>query len=93
MKERQVQVASNSGWSEFCEWVETTDMEDYPSLHHLVEFGFDNDPEDLRDDIEDAIREHPPDPDVVSVAEGLVDFLDDQLEAEIIIVSNGMTAE
>jgi hypothetical protein len=86
-----VQVASNLGWSDFCDWVKDLDQEDYPSLHHLVEYGYDNDPEDLRDDIEDALEEHAPDPDVASTAEGLVDFLDTQLDAEIIIISNGMT--
>jgi hypothetical protein len=89
--EEGIQIASNSGWSDFCDWARDLPIDDYPSLHHLVEHGFDNDPEDLRDDIEDALQEHAPEPDIVSTAEGLVDFLDGQLEAEIIIISNGMT--
>ena len=89
--EEGIQVASNQGWSDFCDWARDLGADDYPSLAHLVEYGYDNDPEDLRDDIEDALENHPPDPDVASTAEGLVDFLDTQLEAEIIIISNGMT--
>jgi hypothetical protein len=88
-----IQVASNQGWSDLCDWVRDLPVEDYPALHHLVEHGNDSDPEDLRDDIEDALENSPPDADVASTAEGLIGFLDSQLDAEIIIISNGMTAD
>jgi hypothetical protein len=91
--EEGIQVASNLGWSDFCDWARDLPAEDYPSLHHLVEYGYDNDPEDLHDDIEDALENSPPDADVASTAEGLIGFLDSQLDAEIIIISNGMTAD
>lgn len=87
-----VQVASNTGWSEFCEWVDTTDVEDYPSLHHLTTFGFGNDPADLAEDIQVALDEDDPeDDDVKSVATGLIKALAAMKDAEIVIVSNGMT--
>ena len=86
------QIASNQGWSDFCDWVKTLPMDDYPSLCHLVEFGRDNDPELARDDIEDAIENYKPSDDVAETANGLVDFLATHLKAEIILVSNGMMA-
>jgi len=86
-----VQIASNMGWSEFCDWVDTTEIDDYPWMHNLVLHGFANDAESLADEIETAIEDASPSKDVASVAEGIVEFARGHEDAEIIIVSNGMT--
>ena len=87
-----VQVASNLGWSNFCDWVDSTDMEDYPWLHHLAQFGFANEATDLADEIEEAAEENPPDEDTEDVAAGLVEFCRSVPDAEIILVNNGITS-
>lgn len=87
-----VQVATNVGWSEFCDWVDATPMEDYPTLHHLTAFGFANDAEDLLGELDDAVDEHPPSDDVEDTADGLAEFLEAHAAAEIVIVSNGMVS-
>lgn len=92
-REELQQVASNLGWSEFCEWVDTLDLEDYPALHHLRQHGFDNDPDELLGDVEDAIAEGSPSDDIRSVAQGIADFLHEHQDAGIILVSNGMTSD
>ena len=85
------QVASNLGWSEFCEWAETTPAHDYPWLHHLINFGFANEAADLAEEIDDAVDDHPPDSaDVESVAEAMAEALSGMEDAEIVIVSNGV---
>src|SRR6185437_2743751 len=85
------QVASNLGWSEFSEWVGTLDREEYPTLHHLVAFGFANDAGDLLDEIDEAVEASPPSEDVADIAEELADFLEGKDDAEIVVISNGMT--
>lgn len=92
-EEELVQVASNLGWSEFCEWVDGTEVDDYPGLHHLRKFGYDNDPDELLADLEHAIEQADPPGDVESVAYGLVDFLHEHQDAEIILVGGGMTSD
>jgi hypothetical protein len=87
------QVASNLGWSEFCEWVERLRLDDYPSLHHLVKFGRDNDIDDLAEDIRRALEARPPRADVRSVATGLIRILGSMTGADIIIITNGMTSD
>lgn len=86
-----VQVATNLGWSDFCEWAGRTEMEDYPTLHHLVTFGFANDPRDLLHEIGEALDASPPSPDVEDTAAGLMDFLRGRRDAEIVVIGNGMT--
>ncbi len=91
--EEMEQVATNLGWSEFCEWVATLDVEDCPSLHHLCTFGYDNDPEDIPGEIAAALEASPPPDDVRSTADGLAAFCEAHADADIVIVSNGMTAD
>lgn len=91
--EEMVQVASNRGWSDLCEWVSGLSIDDHPSLHHLVKFGYDNDPGDLRDEVRAALESDPPADDIASTARGLADFADDHEDADIIIVSDGMTSD
>ncbi len=34
------QIATNSGWGDFCHWVDTLSVEDYRDLIHLVQYGW-----------------------------------------------------
>lgn len=88
------QVASNLGWSEFCDWVGTLEVEAHPALHELATFGYTNDAGELLDELDDAVEASPPpSADVADVAEELADFLEGKEDAEIVVISNGMTAE
>lgn len=92
-EEEMVQVASNRGWSDFCDWGRSLAVEDAPSVHHLIEHGYDNDPDMLLEEIEAAIAAKAPADDVRSTAQGLIDFLHEHQDAEIILISNGMTSD
>lgn len=87
------QVASNLGWSEFCDWVGTLDIDTYPHLHALVTFGFDQDIEALGDELDAAVEASPPSEDVADIAEELADFLEGKGDAGIVVVSSGMTED
>jgi len=89
----QAQIATNVGWSDFAEWVDTIPLDDYPSLHHLAQFGFDNDPDDVATECEGAIKKHPPDRDVKSVAANVITFARANKAADILIISNGMVED
>jgi hypothetical protein len=92
-EQEMIQVATTSGWGDFCDWVRETDVDDFPWLHSLVTFGFANDAAMLSDEIEGAIRKGKPSNDVKDVATGLLEFLGDHQDAEIIVISNGMTSD
>lgn len=91
--EEMVQIASNQGWSDFCDWVQELSIDKYPSLHHLVAFGYDNDADDLANELDLALDEEDAEEDIVSTIEGMIDFLEQHDDAEIIIVGNGVTAD
>ena len=88
-----VQVATNLGWSEFSEWALACSVDDYPWLHHLVTFGFANESGDLAAEIRHALENSSPAADVKSVADGLIKYLEAVPDAEIVLISNGMTIE
>ncbi len=92
-EQEMIQVATTSGWGDFCDWVKETEVDDYPWLHSLVTFGFANDAEMLFDEIETAIRNSKPSDDVKDVAAGLLEFLGEHQDAEIVIIGNGMTSD
>lgn len=88
----QDQCASNVGWSDFCDWVNTLLIDDYPSLHHLCQFGYENDPEVCADELTGAIEHQTPEDDTVrTTAEGLLSWVKAHAKAEIIIVGDGIT--
>lgn len=89
--EEMVQVASNLGWSDLCDWARRFPVETHASLHHLIAFGYENDAAMLAGELRAALAEAPPTPDVRDTALGLIDFLADHPDAEIIIVGDGLT--
>ncbi len=92
-EQEMVQVATTTGWSDFCDWIDELDVDESPWLHHLVTFGFANDAEMLFDEIETAIRNSKPSVDVKDVAAGFLEFLGEHQDAEIVIIGNGMTSD
>lgn len=88
-----VQVASNQGYADFCDWVRSLDAEKYDELTALVEEGDAYDLGYLAGQMRDALNESPPSADVVSTVEGMITFLLDNEDAEMVMVTNGMTAD
>lgn len=87
-----VQVASNLGWHDFCDWALRFDAAEFPWLTHLAREGYANEATDLADEIERAADQDPPDEDTEDVAAGLVEWLRTVPDAEIILVNNGITS-
>lgn len=54
-----LQVASNSGWGDVIDWVESLDY-GCDELQHLVEYGWCQNVPELGDELQDAIEATPP---------------------------------
>ncbi len=84
-------VATNTGWSDFCEWGESLDLENYFEVHHLVEHGWEKDLKELAEEIDEGLEEFPPDvKGVEDTARGIITFINENTEAEMVMVTNGV---
>lgn len=83
----QYQIASNLGWSQFGDWVDTLDAEKYPALVQLWEHGNTGDLEALRSQLDSALIDSPPHQDVIDSAELLLAALNKNTEAEVLLVT------
>ena len=87
-----LQLASNTGWSEFGDWVET--LEDCPRISELWESGSCEDIPGLRDETEETLKSSPPEnKDVESVADGLIHSIDAAGQAEILLITAGVSTD
>jgi hypothetical protein len=82
------QVATTTGWNEFCDWVDGLDIDDYLEVKHLAQHGWERDLPDLKDQLVKARQEAKPDPDVDSIVFGIIKFIATH-PSEIIMISNG----
>jgi hypothetical protein len=80
------QIASNSGWADTCAWMRASGFTD---LAHLADEGFVIAP-GLVDTLTQALRDSPPDKDVRSVVEGLMELLAANASAEAVFITSGM---
>ncbi len=84
-------VATNTGWSDFCEWAETLDLENYFEVRHLAEHGFEKDLKELAEEIDEGLEEFPPDvKGVEDTARGIIAFINENPDAEMVMVTNGV---
>lgn len=83
----QYQIASNLGWSQFGDWVDTLDASRYPALVQLWEHGNTGDLEALRNQLDAALSESPPRQDVIDSAELLLTALHQNTGAEVLLVT------
>jgi hypothetical protein len=87
----QQQLASNTGWSQFGEWVDARDAQHSIQLVQLWEHGISEELPALQSQLQDAIKRAPSDnEDVMSVADGLLDFVKARGRADVLIISNGV---
>lgn len=84
----QRQIASNLGWSEFGDWCENLDHEEYPSLVQLWEHGQSNDIATLTKELQKAIDDESPNADVKGSAELLLDALNANKDASAVYITN-----
>jgi hypothetical protein len=85
--ENRSDIASNSGWSEFIEWISNLDNVD--DLRHLIEYGWDDDLAALADDLAAALEGGEPTESNKEVAEALAEILVDNPDGDNIVVTNG----
>lgn len=81
------QISTIQGWSDFVEWANQLT---YYTLSHLSQHGYlTTNLSDFPDEIDAALKELPPDPDVESIILGLQEIARQRPNAEILIVSDG----
>jgi hypothetical protein len=74
-EEEAAELSSNTGWSQFLEWVSTLDKNEFPSLVNFAATGTTNDPQKVSDQVESAVDASEPDEDVSGIAESLQEYL------------------
>lgn len=86
-------LASNQGWGDFGAWADKLDHERYGEVVRLWEHGQCTDLEALGQQLQTALhRDPPPAEDVRTTAKALLSLLAERGGADVLTVSNGMTA-
>jgi hypothetical protein len=88
----QAQVATNMGWSNFCDWAATLDTSQYTEIKHLAQHGWERDLHDLADELEEALQTHPPPESVTHTVQAIIDFIHKH-DSEVAMISNGVEAD
>ena len=87
-----IQLATNTGWSEFGDWVET--LKDCPRTSKLWDGGECEDIAGLRAEMERQLSDAPPEnPDVESVAHQVIHAIDAGGKAEILLITAGVSQD
>jgi hypothetical protein len=88
------QIASNEGYADFGAWVESLDVEKYPDLIHLYEWGWCENLDDLKSQIDAAMRDDDPPKDktVVETVSGIQQIIADRpADAVVATISAGLS--
>lgn len=75
-QDEAAELSSNTGWSQFSDWVNGLDAGEFPALSDFVKSGSTNQPQLVADQIESAVSDSPPDGDVSGIADSLREYLD-----------------
>jgi len=81
-------VATNHGWSEFCDWVRFKGR--WPAVLHLTEHGWSEDLVRLEYDLRLGLRSQPPDDDTLRVVANLLNVLKNRGNATVLTVTLGL---
>lgn len=87
----QYQIASNTGWSEFGDWCESLDVEQFPNIVQLFEHGATEDLPALAEEMPKALEANPPDDKTAGVADNLLQALRANEGAGVILITNGVS--
>lgn len=80
------QVASNGGWRDFYQWVES--LEGADELRQVTEYGLSENLDDLASELSAAIESGQPEESVKTTAEYLLALLDQNESAETLVVTD-----
>lgn len=69
------EIATNRGWSGFCDWACALDAEKYAVLIQLCKEGLSNDIPTLIGELKDALKKPSPDEDVAAIGSELLESL------------------
>lgn len=89
----QYQVASNTGWSEFGDWCESLDAEQFPNVVQLFEHGVTEDLRGLASELLVALEENSPDEKTMGVVNNLLEALKTNEGAGAILITSGITPD
>lgn len=79
-------LASNTGWSQFGDWVDGLDVDEFSEVVHLWEHGWSQEGKTLSAQLSKAIESNQPDGDVKPIAENLVSLVAGE---EVIVITDG----
>lgn len=74
-----IEISSNTGWSQFIDWVDGLDENEFPDLKRFADEGNSDDAQKLRDQIEEAQNDSAPIPDVKSIVDNLMGILNGEI--------------
>lgn len=89
-------VATSSGWAAFTTWANTLDEDLYQEIHHLAENGWEQEIDDLRDQLGAALEdddEPRPSPGVARTARSLLALVNKIADDDALVVSDGVGVE
>lgn len=85
------EIATNRGLGDFYRWIETLPADKYDQLASLRESGYSEALDTLEAQLRQAMQEHTPDPDTLTVAQRLLDVLQERTkDTAVLIISNGI---
>ncbi len=83
----QYQFASNQGWSEFGDWIESLDEDTYPQLHELWDNGTTQAIAETIEQLEHALEENPPSDNVAASADLLLTALHSNTNSNTLLIT------
>lgn len=87
--DEQIPLASNAGWSQVGDWIESLDGS--PLVSQLWNDGWSEPASDLRDELAAAVHSSPPDGDAAKTVDELIDSLAAIPPESAVVVSDGLT--
>lgn len=91
--EQVAQIASNTGWGDFCRWTEGLDADDYAEVVHLAAYSWCQNLDDLSAQLAAAADAKPPEDTVASTVQMILETLAERGDAETCNVSDGLSSE
>lgn len=89
-----VQVASSGGWSDVLDWADNLPTKHYSAIGHLLQHGWTEDISDAERQLDEAIKFYAPDDEeTLSTLNGLSRTLNDNVHADVVNLSNGISAD
>ena len=83
-------VSNNEGWWAFCDYV--AELSGVDGLRHFTEYGWTDEIKVVEEDLADALRIEPPEPNIMPVAESLLSLIKQRSPKSLVmVVTDGTT--